>query len=561
MLLSAKRLAPPSLIVVFVLIGSLAVASSAGAKAKGFKYGVTATEVSSNSAILWAKANRSGNVTILASTRSLGGKACARSSGGKGPSLAAGKAKKSHDNTVQVPVGGLQAGKEYRYVFCMGSNAQSDFGTFTTAPKLNKAKTIHFALAGDQDARPLPGGKTPYWNRFGVWNRIRKQNNDFNVLMGDTIYSDTEVPGYGLDDVAVSVKEKWDAYKTNLALRPWVRARGSAAYYAHWDDHEFINDFSRQENSFPYSNDGKALGSTNISGEKLYKNGVKAFRDYNPVTYSPKTGIYRSERWGKNLEIFFLDERSFRSASADTGGVCDTPSGSGTPDVAPTAPQSTRNLFSLIVPALAQPASPECMARINDPNRTMLGSKQLSVFKKAIKASDATFKVIFNEVPIQQYYALPYDRWEGYEAERQEVLHYLDDNVKNAVFLTTDVHANLVNDARFNTLGDAGVQNSGILDITSGPVATENFSGEISGAVGNPGAGPLVQGLFLKPQPPAGVGMQCAATDQFSYAEVKVTKRQLTVDLLDAQNQPVLDTGDTDTPGATPCAQVVIPAE
>ena len=80
--------------------------------------------------------------------------------------------------------------------------------------------------------------------------------------------------------------------------------------------------------------------------------------------------------------------------------------------------------------------------------------------------------MIFNEVPIQQYYALPYDRWEGYEAERQALLQYLPDKVENVVFLTTDVHANLVNDARFNTLGGAGVQDSGILDVTTGPIAT-----------------------------------------------------------------------------------------
>jgi phosphodiesterase/alkaline phosphatase D-like protein len=191
----------------------------------------------------------------------------------------------------------------------------------------------------------------------------------------------------------------------------------------------------------------------------------------------------------------------------------------------------------------------------------MLGSKQLAIFKRAIKDSDATFKVIFNEVPIQQYYALPYDRWEGYEAERKEILSYLQTNVKNAVFLTTDVHASLVNDARLNTLGPGGVQNTGILDVTSGPVATENFSGEISGAVGNPAAGPLVQSLFLKPQPPAGVGMQCAATDQFGYAQVAVSKTQLTIDLLDINDQPVLDTGDVSQAGVTPCRQIVIPAQ
>ena len=137
--------------------------------------------------------------------------------------------------------------------------------------------------------------------------------------------------------------------------------------------------------------------------------------------------------------------------------------------------------------------------------------------------------MIFNEVPIQQYYALPYDRWEGYEAERKELLQFLRNKVNNAVFLTTDVHANLVNDARFNTLGGSGVKDSGILDVTTGPVATENYAGEISGAVGNPAAGALIH----EPVPasrsrPAGVGMQCAATDQFSYAEVEVTKQQLT---------------------------------
>ena len=48
-------------------------------------------------------------------------------------------------------------------------------------------------------------------------------------------------------------------------------------------------------------------------------------------------------------------------------------------------------------------------------------------------------------------------------------------NVKNVVFLTTDVHATLVNDARFQTLEQGGPVNSGILDMTVGSAATENF--------------------------------------------------------------------------------------
>ena len=61
-----------------------------------------------------------------------------------------------------------------------------------------------------------------------------------------------------------------------------------------------------------------------------------------------------------------------------------------------------------------------------------------------------------NETPIQQFYALPYDRWEGYEAERTTLLAFLQRKVRNVVFLTTDTHANMVNDARLQTLEPGG---------------------------------------------------------------------------------------------------------
>ncbi len=461
--------------------------------------------------------------------------------------------------TVQAQVTKLDPATDYRYRYCTPGGARSATGKFTTAPPSKKNAKIRFALTGDQDARPVPGGSAPYWGLFKVWNRIARERNDFNVLMGDTIYSDTEVPGYGLADIAVSVAQKWAAYKTNLTEKSWVKARGSAAYYAHWDDHEFINDFSRGESSFPYSNDGQALGSTEISGEKVYKNGVKAFTDYNPVpAVSKKTGLYRSVRWGKNLEIFFLDERSFRSTSSDYGGACDNPPGSGDPDLAPTAPQSVRNAFAAIAPQLANPVPTACTSSLNDPSRTMLGAEQLRKFERAVKKSSATFKVVLNEVPIQQYFTFPYDRWEGYEAERAALLHYLADNVDNVVFLTAEVHASLVNDARFNTFGGPGVQNSGILDIVTGPVGTETYAGEVNDTLGTSSAGTLVHDLFFKPQPPNGLGMQCASMNQNSYAEVTVTKKQLRVDLLDENGDPVSDTGDITTPGP-PCAPVVIP--
>ena len=146
--------------------------------------------------------------------------------------------------------------------------------------------------------------------------------------MGDTIYSDTEVPGYTLADVALTVAQKWAAYKSEPGDEAVVRRRAARPPTTPTGTTTSSSTTSRrEENTFPYSNDGVDQGVNKINGEKLYKRGVRAFRDYNPVTYSKKTGIYRLERWGKNLEVFFLDERSFRSSSADYNGDCDNPAG------------------------------------------------------------------------------------------------------------------------------------------------------------------------------------------------------------------------------------------
>lgn len=546
------RFRPALLLATLCSLALLASAPAAGAAPKGFKFGVSSGDVSANSAILWARATKAG--TALVQLQSGGGfGACDIASAPKKLKV---KAVKGNDLTVQARVTGLKPGRTYKYRWCMEGGKRSAVGSFDTPPAPNQAKTIHFSITGDQDASPLPGTKTPYWNNFGVWRQIKSEENNFNVMMGDTIYSDSEVPGVGgVAGTALTVAQKWAKYRLNLGQKPWAAVRGATSYYAHWDDHEFINDFARSQNVFPEEG-----GNVEYSGKKLYKNGVKAFRDYNPITYSAKNGIYRSFRWGKNLQVFFLDERSFRSAKADYGGQCDNPPGSGSPDLAPTAPTASRGLFSVIAPSLANPAPPACVAAINDPSRTMLGQHQREVFENAIKSSTATFKVVMNEVPIQQFYALPYDRWEGYAAERTQLLTFLKENVKNVVFLTTDVHANMVNDARLQTLEGGGPVNTGITEVTTGPVATKTYAGEINGTVGGPTAAGSIRAFFFNAQPPTGVGMQCSGLDQFSYAEVSVAKTALTVNLKDIEGEPVQNTADRNKP-AEPCAPIVIPAK
>jgi alkaline phosphatase D len=500
--------------------------------AKGFSLGVAAGEVTAKSAILWGKANKSGTYAVsIARNRRFS----------RGVETDSVRARRSHDNTVQERVTGLQPAQRYFFRFSRG-RLRSDIGTFVTAPAPRQNATIEFAFTGDTDFSPAPGENRPYWNDGGVFRRMRAERNDFNIHFGDTIYSDSEVPGR-LQPIALTVRQKWAKYRTNLG-NPQLRAlRGSAGFYSHWDDHEFVNDFSPAENTFS--------NNVNMNGRTLYNRGVDAFTDYAPVSWSRRDGLYRTVRWGRNLEVFFLDQRSFRSAKADEGGVCNNPQ-TNEPDLAPTAPQNVRNFFAILVPSLAQPVSQACLDAIRSPDRTYLGKRQLNRVLRAVDQSKARFKVIMNELPIHQYYALPYDRWEGYEAERQLMLRGLRNrDVKNVIFLTTDVHATLVNDARFQTLEPGGAMNSGIMDVTVGPAATANFGIEIDEVTGRPGSGAAIDNLFFTPQPPDGVGMQCSVIDQFSYGQVRVTGRRLTVTPKGIDGRPQQD-------GQNPCGPFVL---
>jgi phosphodiesterase/alkaline phosphatase D-like protein len=511
----------------------------AGATAKGFSYGVTASEVTSSGALLWTRADKAGKLTMeLSRDRKFGNR------DDKRRNL---KAKASDDNTVQVKVGGLDPGhKYYYYRFRQGKKRVSAKGKFATAPAQTQAKTITFAYSGDADAQRAEGQSNPFYNVFEVYKQMANEGNDFNVNFGDTIYSDSEVGstvagGAFVPAVpALTVKEKWAKYKQNLALKNLQAVRSATGMYNHWDDHEFINDFTPPEN-----------------GTDIYKAGVQAFQDYMPVTYSASKGIYRSFQWGKNAELFFLDERSFRSAKAVTNHVCDNPD-TNAPDLAPTAPQRVRNVFAVVTPSLAQPVSQARLDAFKDPTRTFLGNAQLSDFMNRLKGSKAKFKIIMNETPIQQFYALPYDRWEGYEAERQTLLKFIQANVKNVVFLTTDTHANLYNDARLSTFPEeGGPVDSGIMEMVTGPVATMTFAKEINGAAGRDDAGDLVTSAFLKQPPPNGPGMVCAATDVYSYTEVKVNSTALTLTPKDLNGQPVHEKGS----GEPQCGPFTIQAK
>jgi alkaline phosphatase D len=490
-----------------------------------FRLGVSSGEITDSTAKIWGRADKAGHYKAQVATDS-GFNHIVRHRRLD--------AQGSNDLTIQAEIARLDPGKTYHYRFCRHANKCSQVGNFETAPSPNQNKTVHFAYSGDETAAVAPGEDHPFWGNMKAFKSMAQEGNDFNINLGDTIYSDPEVPG---QLTALTVPQKWAKYRQNLGIRAYRTIRKTTGMYNQWDDHEFINDFSRPEN-----------------GNEIYRAGKTAFRDYMPVSYTHDLGLYRTARWGKNLELFFLDERSFRSAKADA--ACINPN-TDEPDNAPTAPQRIRDFFAFLDPEFTWHPSQHCKNKINSPNRTYLGAQQLQQFETDVAKSNATWKVVVNELGIQQYFALPYDSWAGYAYERQQLLKDLQDlGVENLVFLTTDDHAALANVVRERTFSDevapsnapANPTDTPYNDFTIGPVATRPFWQQIDDTTGVDNAGKLVSQTFFKPAQPDGLGMLCAQGDQNSYAEVTASSSQITVDYKTEDGGPVMDVD-----GTTPC--------
>jgi phosphodiesterase/alkaline phosphatase D-like protein len=523
------------------LVSALAtVPSTAGARV--FTYGVSAADVTSSTALLWAHAVKAGKVRlVVARDKKFTRKRVTKML----------FARKSNDLTVQSRVAGLAAGARYWYFFVQGRQ-RSVIGTFATAPKPGAAKTIRFAVTGDADPVRVNGHN--YWNKDGsndwaTYRAMTREKNDFNVNLGDTIYSDAETdqgfpPAFSLD-------QKRQKYRLGLNYPNFLGLRESGPVYNQWDDHEFVDDFNRNSEACDVGSIFSGSYACDIQG--IWKAGVKAFREYMPVTYSAQNGTYRSFRWGKNLEIFILDERSFRSLRASevkqdpnapepTAHVCDT---QGNDDVAPRVPQRIRDLFALVVPSLATPISPACISALEDPNRTMLGKRQYDAFTAAIKNSAARWKVIVNEVPMMEFGINPYDDWEGYEFERERLLEFLRDKVKNVAIVTTDFHTNWVNDARIKTWPEnGGPVPSGIKEFIAGGVADQLFGREIDAVTGSADSWKLVDGAYLNRQPPDGPGMECSNMITFGYAQLEASGSTLKVALKDNRGRLMTNAAD-----------------
>ncbi|MCP5111337.1 MAG: hypothetical protein GY953_10940 [bacterium] len=393
----------PRLIVTCLLLLSLP--ATVAQTTVAFPDGVASGDVTHSRAVLWTRTDRSATLTLEISEDPAFQNVIRRS------------ARASDDNglTAKLVLHFLKPEQTYYYRWKAGGSL-SETGTFHTAPIPFAPRNVRFTYGGDSDGTRVNG--VPAVNNFEALDAARNENGDFFIYLGDIVYTDSGHRPGGRATTIDDFRETYHESRRMPALRELQRA---TSIYPVWDDHEVGNDWN-PETVDPF----------------LFANGRRAFVENMPVS-PPVTGIdptciqqpfFRYIRWGSEVDIIILDERSCRGPTAELACLLET----GEPDQAPLAPALFRSLAGI-----GQGPPPGCVEALSDPSRTLLGATQKYLLKTYLRYSTARFKFIVNEVTIQQYFALPYDRWEGYAAGRAEILNFIRDNrIENVIFLTAD---------------------------------------------------------------------------------------------------------------------------
>lgn len=452
-----------------------------------FADGVASGDVTPSAAIIWTRANTSEDVVAEVASDSGFGVIVWSQTVSPSP---------GDDYTVKLDVTtGLSAGATYHYRFREDTTGGevSDTGRFRTAPDPGVSVPFKMVYSGDSNTVPDPDTGEPKYGHFEVLSAAAAEDPDVFGFLGDTIYSDDPAPIFALPDY-------WAKYKAvrDPTLFPGVQEiLRSTSTIAEWSDHEVVNDWN------PLTVDPTQRA-----------NGEAAFRRYMPIRDAGP--LYRSFKWGKDIEIFSLDGRSYRSPQADADpanpGICDN-TYTGLPDLAPTAPALMRMIFGALLTELQYPTQGDCLGLIRNSSRTMLGAAQKAWLKSGLQTSTAKFKLVMNETPIQEYFALPYDRWEGYEAERREFINFIKNNsIQGVLWLTTDTHAVYNNMVRYNVLRKLFPTGTS-QEMVVGPIGTETYVKEVENVVGSIGALAISIVMWL-------VGTGCVYLDTYSYGLV-----------------------------------------
>jgi alkaline phosphatase D len=387
---------------------------SRAADRPGIAHGLASGDVSTGSAVVWARADRPARMLVECSTLE-SFKTIIRA--------ASSEALPEHDFTSKVLLQGLPAGQDifYRVRFEdigeSGISGETQVGHFRTAPAAQGSRSlaaisrasVSFVWSGDTAGQgwgidPTRGGMRTY--RTMLENRP-----DFFIHCGDHIYADSPVPTElelpngetwrnivteEKSAVAHSLAQFRGNYKYNLLDDNFRAFHAQVPMLAQWDDHEVTNDWSPigSADETGYAEDGTS---------RLVARARRAFFEFMPIRAIPEQEgrVYRRIGYGPLLDVFLIDMRSYRDSTwnkRDDRGDC-----------------------------------------------YILGAAQLAWLKRELAASDATWKVIAADLPIgvisEDAVALGDGPPERREHEIADLLSFMKRaGIRNTVWLTADMH-------------------------------------------------------------------------------------------------------------------------
>ncbi len=323
-------------------------------------HGVQSGDVGTDGGVVWSRADRPSQMMVeVATTESF---ANARAL----PPIAA---LPESDFTAKMLLENLPAGQDIFYRVRFRDLAHPDIigepvvGRFRTAPA--DRRDVSFVWGGDVAGQGWGINRDD--GGMATFAAMRKHRPDFLLHSGDTIYADGVIPAeVKLADgkvwknvtipekakVAETLDEFRAAHKYNF-LDDNVRAfNAEVPIFVQWDDHEVTNNWSISK-QLP-----AAYKERDIT--LLAARAARAFHEMYPMRESivEPGRIYRTLNYGPHLDVFMLDERSYRGGNG---------------------------------PNLQTSYGPDAY---------FIGPDQLAWLKRALLNSRATWKVIASDMPL-----------------------------------------------------------------------------------------------------------------------------------------------------------------
>ena len=411
--------------------------------------GVASGDTTQDSTVLWTRSTVLGNVTFEYATdaefNNIVGTVDAEVT--------------NTDVPVKVDITNLDSATDYYYRV---SDAAGDtaIGEFSTSTEVGTYNGFRFGATGDwQQAPPYPS-----------LSNADDRDLELFVKLGDTIYADLETPALP----GISQARELSDFRTKHAevltsrvgLNTVPELYASTSILATIDDHEIVDNFAG--GAAPgESPDAPDIGSSDeplftddvefVNDTEVYESSLQAYQEYYPLqdrfygdTGEERTAnerqLYRSNTYGSDAAVIMLDSRSFRDDQIEPVNLTD-------PDDAV-----------------------RFIGEAFDPSRTLLGRPQVEDLKADLLAAQAngiTWKFVTIPEPIQNFGLLnAEDRFEGYAAERNEILQFIDENnIDNVVFMAGDFHGTIVNNLTYQTAPDGEQIATNAFEVVTGPAA------------------------------------------------------------------------------------------